>query len=1146
MLVESMMNASRGSKISTANQQGFDAQGQEPSGRLNFDSTTPHTQSTSIYIPDDEPISTGISARKIILQSSRQGVVDNLGATTSPRYPKARINESTAEVGDRIGNGNRRQARRISDDLRTFQRANEAELSSGDELASDLYKTSEARPRISGSVSKKVQPANSGARRKARVEKSPQGWPLVFARSNDFDSQNTSRYTTMDNFLYLRRDTAAANTWQIIAHNASSGVFETKAEITPKAVVRAAADNEGRIRLEGPRGQDGNQPTFDLEFQNTEAFHQFRDVHAMELLGRSRLKIVDQHHMATLFSKPIRNNDKVGKTSPIYNLEAVAEDEESTRTRATKSPIWTQMKIDTRTRRPDASVHGQDESLAAAQMQPSARPTRSTRASAPTHDISDDEQGNEVEKYSVVSGLGPKWVKPLTYGEGRQKATVYYDDLWRLDEEEFMNDSLIDFYMIYLFKQSKIPQDNVYFFNTFFFSKLIKNPSRGEYINYEAVKRWTSKIDLFKYDYIVVPINADTHWYLAVICNVGKIPRKAIEEDFDKSVGSEVVDDESTLGELVGTQVPIEHPLAAAPDGSSPSIHAAAENIETDVNLFDEDSKLDLINREDIGDTTEGHEAVMNGSSVPQSPQANVADVEESIFDQPVAPKTVLSNLNASPEKKKPRRRFVAARKDPNQPVIIILDSLGQTRSPTVRALKAWLAAEGESKRGMEALIKEKGFYPKSDQIPTQSNFTDCGVYLLGYAEKFFQNPDEFKRKLLTGEMTAAEDWPQLKPREMRSNLREIIFTLAKEQRLTEDVKKKSKKGAVVGKTSPSQPNGSISNPCSVSKEPELADPQEKDAMVPLDEQAGKPTIPRLGSPFSPKMKVESRAPAAEPSTTSGEVPNSIALPCKASTASPRSPQTLGKWTHPEVRIVKQKPSAEPTNRSPSTMTSPARGIKSPPQDGLGTRSVSPMKRSRPPADTDERERPVKRKATPEVVLVKQKNVLHANPLSTHSQEGHSNHPIEIMDSQESKPTATQSPRSNRLGPAAQGKRLSMSPSKTKTLVRATSFEEIPGFPSHVVQKKHDQSNKESTDGQPEAELDADDAQRKSMGRREWQTTAETLELEERGESSAMELDSQRTDPMDTADDVVCETPEPSRMSPPLEEGWVSGQPLPH
>jgi len=39
---------------------------------------------------------------------------------------------------------------------------------------------------------------------------------------------------------------------------------------------------------------------------------------------------------------------------------------------------------------------------------------------------------------------------------------------------------------------------------------------------YERVKRWTKKINIFEKDFIVVPINEHSHWFVAVICFPGK------------------------------------------------------------------------------------------------------------------------------------------------------------------------------------------------------------------------------------------------------------------------------------------------------------------------------------------------------------------------------------------------------------------------------------------------------------------------------------------------------------------------------------------------------------------------------------------------------------------------------------------------
>jgi sentrin-specific protease 7 len=54
------------------------------------------------------------------------------------------------------------------------------------------------------------------------------------------------------------------------------------------------------------------------------------------------------------------------------------------------------------------------------------------------------------EKYSAVHGLGKPWGGPMVYpleGERKTQVSVEQHDLERLDEGEFLNDNLIDFYM---------------------------------------------------------------------------------------------------------------------------------------------------------------------------------------------------------------------------------------------------------------------------------------------------------------------------------------------------------------------------------------------------------------------------------------------------------------------------------------------------------------------------------------------------------------------------------------------------------------------------------------------------------------------------------------------------------------------------
>jgi Ulp1 family protease len=130
------------------------------------------------------------------------------------------------------------------------------------------------------------------------------------------------------------------------------------------------------------------------------------------------------------------------------------------------------------------------------------------------------------------------WQKPFIYPAiGKNKTTVEFEDLTRFDDDEMLNDNLVSFNLRYLEEHNPQSCDRVYVFNTFFYSSLMKNKPN---VDYDSVKRWTAKVDLFKYDHVVVPINEkycsaifhvllsltrlySLHWYLAIICNINRL-----------------------------------------------------------------------------------------------------------------------------------------------------------------------------------------------------------------------------------------------------------------------------------------------------------------------------------------------------------------------------------------------------------------------------------------------------------------------------------------------------------------------------------------------------------------------------------------------------------------------------------------------
>ncbi|KAK1910634.1 hypothetical protein P3342_008513 [Pyrenophora teres f. teres] len=1041
------------------------------------------------------------TARKVILQELHQGqeshdsIRHEHGRTfdpfTSHHFPEARINESTAEPTT-----DSRAVADMSVDLRRQHRAapkRRVSGSSADELAPSPDRR-QAKP-----LSKARQAAKSGMKRHTDP-----AWPLVFARSYDY----AIHHSKGDDDQKPPNLLSNPQGWRVRIYEPTEGIYHTKIIIQPQYINRVHADDTSRIRLEGPRQQDGNSPVFDLEFLDTTDFLLFRDQHAASLTPNGRVILKETNVMEKLFSLPLPpKNDKVGTSLAVQDLVKTSDHADGQTAGSKKTPL-----LDEVLRPPQKPTVSNASTATSALTRPS-RPKRSV----PTY-IQESPEPQKVFKHSIEKGLGSAWIKSLEYGEGRQRAVVHFEDLTRLDEEEYLNDSLIDFYMIYLFKQLNVPADKVYFFNTYFFTKLTGNSGRKS-IDYKAVERWTSKIDIFLYDYIVVPINdSQTHWYLAIICNVSKIPRIQINQSFDDDDRPHIQE----LGEGSGTTLTIEEDndgsrsaqnLLPKPSASIQGISNQQED--DDANLFDEAS-LSLVNRDETETGIQPGTQLEATYSTFQEPKADITTIEGEVKSC-----ALLSRQSASSAKNKNKRKPVP-KKDPNQPVIVVLDSLGGTaRSGAVRALKDWIAAEGKHRRGMEAVIKENGYYPKATQIPMQSNWTDCGVYLLGYIEKFFQNPDDFKDKLLTGSMSAEEDWPELKPSMMRDKMRDIIFECHRQQENARKVKRKAKNGVTESKApmvpTNKEPTGAdpkaplTGHVTSVETKTETAKADHENEKQEQTKSPVHPAIqsprPRLGSPF--KLDLSQMAFARNQS------PDAVG---KMSDSRPvtRSPAKTLRRSSPEVRISGKCPLPHPSLFNGQS--------KSPCQTGPTQRMVptvdliSPKKRGRDDEDgCNKGLLAAKKQHVKSPQEGREDQDKQAKRSNSHNREGEApNMPIEIDDSQEVQ-----------LVKSEHHELLETSPSKVR---RVTSHSP----------RKHGYGKSISIDHELKRELDKDDLTKTFSQSLSAPTSPVELARTQEAVGDPMEAISQSTDRMqiDVPNEVtvIRETPEPGRRSPATQE----------
>lgn len=102
---------------------------------------------------------------------------------------------------------------------------------------------------------------------------------------------------------------------------------------------------------------------------------------------------------------------------------------------------------------------------------------------------------------------------------GTGALNIMKSDLARLGPSEFLNDTLIEFglklWLSELREKNKALADDIHIFSSFFYKKLHNRKDSAE--GYQSVRKWTAKFDLFSKKYVIVPINENLHWYLAVI-----------------------------------------------------------------------------------------------------------------------------------------------------------------------------------------------------------------------------------------------------------------------------------------------------------------------------------------------------------------------------------------------------------------------------------------------------------------------------------------------------------------------------------------------------------------------------------------------------------------------------------------------------
>lgn len=315
--------------------------------------------------------------------------------------------------------------------------------------------------------------------------------------------------------------------------------------------------------------------------------------------------------------------------------------------------------------------------------------------------------------------------------------TVTMEDLQCLDSGQFLNDVIIDFYLKYLLqKASGAVAERCHIFSSFFYKQLTRrdNASEGSTSDscqrqrrHQRVKTWTRHVDIFKKDFLFVPVNQESHWYLVVICFPGLDEPKSEAwngpdtETAESQAGTaDIQDQEATQG-------------SKSPDNNTetppiPTTVNHSDNVETETeNIQEESTKV---------------------------PPPGPVDCTERTCTK----KTVCK-----------------------RPCILIMDSLKLSLHERVfKLLRDYLQSEWEVRRGSSRDFSPDQMQSSHCQVPLQDNSSDCGLYLLQYVESFLKDPVvHFDLPL------HLERWfPRQQVRRKRDEIRDLVLNLYRHQNL--------------------------------------------------------------------------------------------------------------------------------------------------------------------------------------------------------------------------------------------------------------------------------------------------------------------------------------------------------------------------
>ncbi|WVR04556.1 hypothetical protein IAU60_001563 [Kwoniella sp. DSM 27419] len=397
-----------------------------------------------------------------------------------------------------------------------------------------------------------------------------------------------------------------------------------------------------------------------------------------------------------------------------------------------------------------------------AQPPPTRRSGRTSGKDLPVYDDSQPESiealppPRPVTKKSGLSGANKSELYFAYPPVGRADVNITYGDAVRLEEGEFLNDTLLEFGLRHVL--ARLPEqrrDECHLFNSFFYDKLSDRSKRptddGLWPAYQTVKKWSKGKEVFSKRFIIVPINEHMHWYLAVILNPGGILKGE-----ESSSTSDVAGQATGRTSRATSTEPDEDPLAlfgnetkrihddlndldsdAGDEGNDRDLQANASMVSND--------PLDCIDqqehgRESVKPLTAGVEDLYISNSEPAGTGGFIVTPTTVAFDH--------QRITASPEvvATKPAKKVRPLKPDhevvgSDDCWILTFDSLGGPHKAVSTTLNAWLKAEARDKLNVDRPFRDAKYI--EGRVPQQPNFYDCGLYVVHYASQLLERPEE-------------------------------------------------------------------------------------------------------------------------------------------------------------------------------------------------------------------------------------------------------------------------------------------------------------------------------------------------------------------------------------------------------------------